>query len=52
MAGSREAFVDLMNETAAALGCTESHFANPSGLNDDAQYVTAYDMAPDRRRGV
>ena len=45
VAGSREAFVDLMNETAAALGCTESHFANPSGLNDDAQYVTAYDMA-------
>ncbi len=45
VAGSREAFVDMMNEKAAALGCQESHFANPSGLNDEEQYVSAYDMA-------
>lgn len=45
VAGSREAFVDLMNKKIAELGCDNSHFANPSGLNDDDQYTTAYDMA-------
>ncbi|MDO4295466.1 MAG: D-alanyl-D-alanine carboxypeptidase family protein [bacterium] len=45
VAETREAFVDLMNERIREIGCTESHFANPSGLNDDNQYVTAYDMA-------
>lgn len=45
VSGSREGFVELMNQRIAQLGCTESHFANPSGLNDDQQYVTAYDMA-------
>ena len=32
VSGSREAFAELMNETAASLGCQDSHFANPSGL--------------------
>ncbi len=43
----REGFVAMMNEKAAELGCStdETHFANPSGLNDDSQYVSAYDMA-------
>lgn len=45
VAGSREEFVRMMNERIAELGCTESHFDNPSGLNGDTQYVTAYDMA-------
>lgn len=45
VAGSREAFVEMMNQRIAAIGCGESHFANPSGLNDDNQYVSAYDMA-------
>ncbi|MCI8886508.1 MAG: D-alanyl-D-alanine carboxypeptidase [Hungatella sp.] len=45
VAGSREEFVNMMNERIARLGCKESHFANPSGLNDTEQYVTAYDMA-------
>lgn len=44
-AGSISAFVDMMNERIAELGCTESHFDNPSGLNGATQYVTAYDMA-------
>lgn len=44
-AGSREAFADLMNAKLEELGCKESHFMNPSGLNDDNQYVSAYDMA-------
>lgn len=45
VAGSREAFVKMMNDKIASLGCTDSQFANPSGLNDDNQYVSAYDMA-------
>lgn len=43
--GSREAFADMMNEKAASLGCRESHFVNPSGLNDLEQLTSAYDMA-------
>lgn len=45
VSGSREEFAELMNETAARLGCTGSHFANPSGLNDENHYTTAHDMA-------
>lgn len=45
VAGSREAFADMMNEKAEALGCRESNFENPSGLNDEAQLTSAYDMA-------
>ena len=45
VAGSREAFAGMMNETAASLGCRESHFVNPSGLNDPEQLTSAYDMA-------
>ena len=45
VAGSRQAFVDMMNQRIEELGCNESHFANPSGLNDDTQRTTAYDMA-------
>lgn len=45
VAGSREDFVKMMNKKIEELGCTESHFDNPSGLNGDTQYVTAYDMA-------
>ena len=44
-AGSIEAFAELMNEKAAELGCTDSHFANPSGLNNPEHYTTAYDFA-------
>lgn len=45
VAGSRQAFVDMMNEKIQEIGCGESHFANPSGLNDAQQNVSAYDMA-------
>lgn len=45
VSGSREAFAQLMNEKAQSLGCTGSHFANPSGLNDENHYTTARDMA-------
>lgn len=45
IAGSVNAFVDMMNEKAAELGCTNTHFTNPHGLPDDNHYTTAQDMA-------
>ncbi len=45
VAGSCDDFAVLMNEKATELGCQDSHFANPSGLNNDEHYVSAYDMA-------
>lgn len=44
IAGSVEAFADMMNEEALALGATNTHFVNPHGLPDDNHYTTAYDM--------
>ena len=44
-AGSIPDFVEKMNEKLAQLGCTESHFENPSGLNGETQNVSAIDMA-------
>ena len=38
-------FVDLMNETAAALGCTNTHFVNAHGYHDENHYSTARDIA-------
>lgn len=43
--GSIEGFADMMNERAAAIGCTGTHFENPSGLFGDEHYTTARDMA-------
>jgi len=43
--GTVEGFAEMMNEKAASLGCQDSHFANPSGLNNPDHYVSAYDMA-------
>lgn len=42
--GSVEGFAQLMNERAAKLGATNTHFVNPNGLHDDNHYTTAYDM--------
>lgn len=44
IAGSTEAFANMMNEEALALGATNTHFVNPHGLPDDNHYTTAYDM--------
>lgn len=44
IAGSIEAFSDMMNEEALMLGATNTHFVNPHGLPDDNHYTTAYDM--------
>ena len=45
MAGSVSAFVDKMNEKAAVLGMTNTHFANPHGKDDDEHLTTARDMS-------
>lgn len=44
-AGSVEDFVAKMNETAAALGMGNTHFANVTGLDDPEHYTTAADLA-------
>lgn len=44
IAGSEEAFAEMMNEEAAALGATGTHFVNPHGLHDENHYTTAYDL--------
>ena len=43
--GSTENFVDMMNNKAEELGCSGTHFENPSGLFDENHYTTARGMA-------
>jgi D-alanyl-D-alanine carboxypeptidase (penicillin-binding protein 5/6) len=46
MAGTEDAFVQIMNEYALKLGMTDSHFVDASGLTSDPKhYVTARDLA-------
>lgn len=46
IAGSQEAFVDMMNEKIDELGLSQSsHFTNCVGLYDDNHYSTVYDIA-------
>ena len=42
--GTTENFVSMMNEYAAQLGCTGTHFTNPHGLQDENHYTTPYDI--------
>ncbi len=44
IAGSSEAFAEMMNAQAAELMATNSHFVNPNGLHDENHYTTAYDL--------
>ena len=44
-AGSLKAFAQKMNEKAQQLGMTNSHFTNPTGLDGEEHYSSAYDMA-------
>ncbi|MHB8868720.1 MAG: D-alanyl-D-alanine carboxypeptidase family protein [Thermoleophilia bacterium] len=44
-AGSLEAFVEAMNAKAAELGLTNTHFANPHGLEAKEHYSSARDLA-------
>lgn len=45
VAGSQEAFVEQMNALAQQLGCTDTHFANVHGLDEEGHYTTAQDIA-------
>ena len=45
IAGSIDAFADMMNEKAAALGLTSTHFMNTSGLHDEDHYSTVREIA-------
>ena len=46
ISGSTEAFSQLMNDYAyKIIGVKNSYFQNPSGLDEDGHYTTAYDMA-------
>lgn len=45
VAGSLDAFVDMMNERALALGCNNTHFVNANGLPDENHYTSPYDLA-------
>lgn len=38
-------FVDMMNQRAKELGCTNTHFVNANGLYDENHYTTARDLA-------
>lgn len=44
VAGSEEAFVQMMNDEAKTLGLSGTHFANPHGMHDEKHYTTPYDM--------
>lgn len=45
ISGNIDNFANLMNQKASELGCTNTHFTNPSGIHDVNHYSTAYDMA-------
>ena len=43
--GSIEKFVEMMNEKVAQLGCKNTHFMNPHGLDEEGHFSTAKDLA-------
>ncbi|PIP30309.1 hypothetical protein COZ22_01000 [bacterium (Candidatus Howlettbacteria) CG_4_10_14_3_um_filter_37_10] len=43
--GGRSAFIDKLNEKIIDLGLTNTHYKNPSGLDEDGFYTSALDMA-------
>lgn len=45
LGGSLSGFAQMMNDKAADLGLTSTHFVTPSGLDDPDHYTTAYDLA-------
>lgn len=45
ISGSVEEFSNLMNSKAKELGCTNTHFVNPNGIQNENHYSTAHDLA-------
>ena len=43
--GSAAGFTDMMNEKAAKMGLSNTHFENPHGLDGESHYTTAYELA-------
>ena len=43
--GDIDVFLQMMNDKAKELGCTNSNFCNPNGLPDENHYTSAHDMA-------
>ncbi|MDP2158279.1 MAG: D-alanyl-D-alanine carboxypeptidase family protein [Nitrospirota bacterium] len=52
VAGSEEAFVELMNRKAVSLGLYNTRFINPNGLPGTGQYTTALELAVMMREAV
>jgi serine-type D-Ala-D-Ala carboxypeptidase (penicillin-binding protein 5/6) len=53
VAESRDQFITWMNAMAADdLGLADTHFVNPSGLDADGHYSSAYDLAQLARRAM
>jgi D-alanyl-D-alanine carboxypeptidase len=44
MDGSVQKFAQRMNKRAAEIGCKNTHFANPNGLNDKKHLTSAFDL--------
>lgn len=51
-AGSVEDFAALMNEKAQSLGCENTHFMNPNGLDGEEHYASARDLAVITREAI
>ena len=45
IAGNETTFVNMMNEKAKEIGCTNSNFINASGVHSENHYSTAHDLA-------
>lgn len=52
IAGSQEAFVNMMNVRAQELGCTGTVFMNAHGIHEDGQSTTARDMVKILRKAL
>jgi D-alanyl-D-alanine carboxypeptidase (penicillin-binding protein 5/6) len=43
--GSVEGFAEMMNQRASDMGCVQTHFVTPNGLDADGHYTTAAELA-------
>lgn len=50
--GTMENFVAMMNQRAADLGCVNTHFVNPHGLDNEDHYSCPYDLALIARQAI
>ncbi len=45
LGGDYSTFIEMMNQKAQEIGCTDTHFNNANGLPDENHWTSAYDMA-------